>query len=119
MKYFIPLILAASLAACTSAQTTATVANSVASAEVALTVAEAAATAYVKLPACGGVSKICSDATVIAKIKAADVTAYTAVKAAESNAGTIADALTALTTFQTVISALPTVAPATGTVGSN
>jgi hypothetical protein len=115
----IAAVLVLGFAGCTSAQDTATVANSVAAAETALTVAESAATVYVKLPPCGGTSKICSNPSVIAKILAYDNTAYTAVKAAENNSGTIAAALTALTTFQGLIGSLPTTPPATGTVGSN
>lgn len=70
------------LAAC-SGQTTA---QTVAQVEVALTAAEKAATIYVQLPLCSTTkSKVCSDAAVANKIKAADNVAFDAVQAARQS----------------------------------
>lgn len=89
--------ISALVAACTPPQTVALVANSVAEAEILLTAAENTATVYVQLPNCpapkGG---LCSDAATRDKIKAADNVAYSAVKAARANAGTVAAAVSAI-----------------------
>jgi hypothetical protein len=61
--------------------------TSVAMAQVALTAAEQAATAYVTRPPCPAVT-LCSDADVVARIKAADNVAYAAVQAAATGATT-------------------------------
>lgn len=62
--------------------------NSVAQSQVALTLAERLALQYVTLPACTPAGpKACSDAAIVAQIKAADTLAYQAVKQAQ--AGTI------------------------------
>lgn len=73
-------IALAGVAGCTTAQPRSTVA----ALETSLTVLEAGGTAYIQLPLCGGASEVCSDPAVSARIKAADVKAYTAVKAARA-----------------------------------
>lgn len=92
---------ALALAACT----TPAVQTDAAAAEVALTTAERLALAYTTLPQCGaaGATAICSDPAIKAKIKAADNTAYTAVKAAETGGTTVAAAVAAIAALQAVI----------------
>jgi hypothetical protein len=80
--------LALGLIGCTSTAPQTTVANGIAGAEQLLTQAEIAATVYEK-------SSV-ADADTVAKIKAADTTAYNAVKAAEAGQGTLDAALSAL-----------------------
>jgi hypothetical protein len=94
-----PLLAASALAlgGCASTSSVATVNSSVAAAEEALTAAETAAALYTGLPPCGtGAPAICANPSIVAQIKAADNEAYAAVKAAESNSGTLAAALTAI-----------------------
>jgi hypothetical protein len=80
--------------------------NQVAQAENALTIAEQAATVYVRLPLCPqAAGTLCSDATIAAKIKAADNVAYAAVKGAENGTVAPADAVAA-------VSALSALTPA-------
>lgn len=96
----VPLLLL--MAACATAPATTTVNNSVAAAVIALTSAEKAALIYTSLPACP-TAPVCADSVLKAKIKAADNTAYTAVKAAESDASMLAVALTAVQTLSNLI----------------
>jgi hypothetical protein len=71
----------AGVAACTSTS----VQNDVSAAEIALTAAERVALIYTSLPRCGGAATICSKQVTVDSIKALDLNAYTAVKAAEQD----------------------------------
>lgn len=92
---------ALALAACS----TTTVQTDSAAAAVALTTAERLALVYMSLPQCGapGATAVCSDPAVKAKIKAADNTAYAAVKSAEAGMTTTAAAVAAITALQALI----------------
>jgi hypothetical protein len=87
-------------------------AQTVPASEIALTAAEATALQYVTLPACapGATSQpggaLCSQATVVAQIKAADNTAFTAVKAAESGTGMQAAASAAVAALSSLVPAI-------------
>lgn len=84
----------------------------VAALETGLTAAESLATAYIRLPICTGTNgPLCSTASIVAQIKAADAQAYTLVKAAEAaagNAAALAAAETAVTALTTITGTLPT-----------
>ena len=92
--------LAVWLAACAPGTTTTTVAQI----EVALTAAEKAATLYVSLPQCPR-QPLCSDAPIIAQVKAADTAAFNATMAARSGGddAKVAAAQAAITTLVTLI----------------
>lgn len=89
--------------------------SSIAALEVGLATAESAATAYVTLPRCGGAaSPVCSDPSVVVKIKAADNAAYTTLKTAErvaASGGTVSltASIAAVTALQNII---PIIQPA-------
>ena len=70
--------------------------------EVALTETERLALAYVTLPACPGAA-LCSDAAVVAKIKAADNIAYAAVMGAKAGKVLPADATAAVAALASLI----------------
>ena len=76
--------------------------NDIIAAEVALTAAEKAATIYARLPRCPGPA-VCSDQATVDKIKAADNTAYNAVKAAEANPALVSVAVSAVSDFNNLI----------------
>jgi uncharacterized membrane protein YtjA (UPF0391 family) len=82
-----------------------TAAGRIAQAEVALTAAERAALAYVVLPACalGQAAVTCSDPSTVAKIKASDTFAFTAVMAAKDGKVSPDDALAAVSALTTII----------------
>lgn len=109
MKVFLlrlaPVVaLAGVLGACAAAQTHAD--NSVAAAETALTAAEQAATLYTSLPRCAPHgSPLCSQASVVASIKAADNTAYSAVVAARHNKAMLSLALQAIADLRAAVPA--------------
>lgn len=100
-KTFTAFALTAALAlgACTGASIA--VQNDVLAAEQSLTTAEQVALIYTSLPRCGtpGASSICSDPTMVAKIKALDDQAYAAVKAAEQNQALLSNALAAISSL--------------------
>jgi hypothetical protein len=89
----------------TTASTTVT--NDIAATELSLTAAENLALVYTQLPRCsaGATTAVCSDPTVVASIKAADTTAYNAVKAAENNPALAATAASAVNALSAVIPA--------------
>jgi hypothetical protein len=97
--------LALALAGCANSGGTQT---AVAGTEVALTAAEKAATLYVTLPQCGPAhpAPICSDAPVIAKIKAADNVAFDAVMAARAG-GSDAKVATANAAIAALVELIP------------
>jgi hypothetical protein len=81
MTRLLPIALAAiALSGCASS----TSATEIAATEVALTAAEKAATIYARLPQCPA-APVCSEASVIGAIKAADTVAYGAVLAAQKS----------------------------------
>jgi pyrimidine deaminase RibD-like protein len=82
----------------------------VAALEAGLTAAEGAATAYITLAPCTGTDgPLCSTASIVAQIKAADIQAYALVKAAEAAAGDP----TSVATAQAAVAALLTLVPPT------
>lgn len=98
----IGLVMALTLSACASQQAATVTTNSVAGAEIALTSAEKAALVYTSLPRCPGVA-LCSDPTLVTKIKSADNVAYGAVMAARSNSALVAVALTSIQNLTNLI----------------
>ena len=82
-----------------------TAAGRIAQAEVALTAAERVALAYVVQPAClpGKAAVTCSYPATVAKIKAADTLAFTAVMAAKSGTVSAEDALAAVSALTSII----------------
>lgn len=104
-SFFLPYALALGLGACS---TSPGVSAKVDAAVVGLTTAENAALIYTRLPRCGttGASAVCSDQATVDRIKAADLKAYAAVKAAEQNEALLSVALDA-------VSALTAAVPAT------
>lgn len=86
-------------------------ASDVAALEAGLTAAESVATAYIHLPVCTGKNgPLCSDSTITAQIKTADMDAYTTVKAAEQAAGSpaaLAAAQIAVSAMTAIINTLP------------
>lgn len=106
MKFLLPLILSvSSLIGCTTTQP----AGTVAATEIALTTAESLAFHYATLPTCPTAAPACSDPAVVARIKAADNTAYAAVKAARAataagnDNGTVAAASAAVAALNAAI----------------
>lgn len=91
----LPLALALALAGCAGQSTTVTAANTVASAEVGLTAAEKLALIYEQSPS--------PNPAVVAQIKAADNTAYNAVKEAEAGDGTLNAALAAISALTKLV----------------
>lgn len=105
---FYRALLIAGICMCTGAcasQSAQTVNQTIAATEVALTAADTAAKLYTSLPRCGLPTSppICSDPALVTKILSASQKAYTAVKQAENNEGTIDAALTALSSLQSLI----------------
>lgn len=97
-------MLTAMLTACATANTKSVIAGL----EVSLTSAETAATLYARLPVCGAAA-ICQNPAVTAKLKAADATAYAAVKSAEAAAasGASVDTTAAVAAVAALQSAIP------------
>lgn len=95
------------LSACTADSTAA----NVAALESALTAAERGALAYTSLPRCPQPTPVCSDPAKVAAIKAADMTAYNAVSAAEASvrAGNTPD----VTAAEAAVAALTALMPPT------
>lgn len=89
------------LAACTSAG----VGADIAAAEQSLTAIEQAALIYTSLPRCPAAAP-CSDPATVAKIKALDNQAYTAVMAARNNSALLSAAIAAITNFSAAIPAV-------------
>ena len=89
----------------TSLAVSACAGTSVASVEVALTGAEHAATTYVTQPACPAGTSVatCSDPSLVAKIKAADNLAYTAVQGARAGTVSTADAMKAVNALSALV----------------
>jgi hypothetical protein len=99
MKY-LALAAVVLLSACNA---TVAISNDVAAAEVSLTAAEQAALIYTNRPRCGGTVTLCSDPATVAKIKALDNQAYTAVTMARDNKGTLSAAIAAVSAFSLAI----------------
>lgn len=88
------LTLAAALAAC---------ATTIPATEIALTAAERTALAYVTQPRCTAAPVVtCSDPATVARIKAADAVAYSAVVAARTG-GSTADAAAAVAALAALV----------------
>src|SRR3954447_24948181 len=84
--------------------------SNIAALEVALTAADTAALGYVDLPTCGTVppGRPCADLNILGKIAVADVTAHTAVKAAEvaQDQDSVSKAQSAVTALQQIIATI-------------
>lgn len=105
-KFFLGLAALGALAGCTNTNE----AQTIASLEIGLTSAEGLATAYVKLPRCPVQEPVCSDQSVVQKIRDADNGAYTEIKKAEAliAQGQPADMTAASTALQTLLDAVHT-----------
>lgn len=103
------LALACGLGACSGAGRNP--AADVAALEAGLTAAEAVATSYIQLPPCSGTNRpLCSDGATVGQIKAADMQAYTLVKAAEQAIGdpsALSAAQAAVAALTRIIDSLP------------
>lgn len=87
--------------------TPAAVQTNVAQLEVALTAAEKAAFLYATRPQCPTSAPLCSDAATVAKVKAADNTAYAAVKGARAAPTDTAQAARASAAVAALVSMIP------------
>lgn len=96
------------LAGCASITPGGKTRTAIAETEVALTAAEKAATIYARLPQCPKAAPVCSDAPVVAKVKAADTTAFTAVMAAR-NSGDDQKTAIASAAVAALVSVIPTI----------
>lgn len=96
-RYIIAVAFFVSLSACNPQAS-----SDVAAAAVALTAAEKLALSYTSLPRCPAATA-CSDEATVTKIKAADNTAYDAIKAAEANPALVGTAVSAITTLRNLI----------------
>jgi hypothetical protein len=102
------MIRALAVAACLAATACSTSGQTVAkidAAVVALTTAERVALIYTSMPRCTAppTTTFCSSPSVVAEIKSLNMTAYTAVKAAEANSAVLQAALDAIGNFQSAI----------------
>lgn len=94
-------------AGCAGVTATSIADKSIAAVEQSLTVLEKAALQYTSMPPCGAtLSRVCSDPSIKAQIKAADMAAYTAVAAAAANRGSLDAAMTALDNLRRAIPTL-------------
>lgn len=103
-RIFSAVAVCALLVGCGQQAATQAVTTDVAAAEIALTAAERLAFIYTSLPHClSAPSPVCSDPATVAKIKALDNRAYSAVVAARNNAALVGLAVVAITDLRNTI----------------